>query len=122
MVSDLKGLRVLLVEDEFFIAEELQLILEDAGMTVVGPAPSLHKALQIAQGDGGGIDVALLDVNLRGEHVYPLAQHLMARQVPFILMTGYSRDQLPSEYAARPVLLKPFNPDALLKLMGKLAR
>jgi DNA-binding response OmpR family regulator len=104
------------VEDEFFIAEELQWLLQDAGMTVLGPAGNLANALTLAQSD---FEVALLDVNLGGHYVYPVAAKLAERRIPFIFMTGYDRSELPPEYAACPCLAKPFNPKALLALIEK---
>src|SRR5438876_3926512 len=102
----LKGTRVLLVEDEFLIAEELAEILADAGAEVVGPYSNLKQALEAAS--SARIDIALLDVNLDGAEIYPAASALAARAIPFVFMTGYSREVLPPEPKSRTVIRKPF--------------
>ncbi|MGH8337006.1 MAG: response regulator [Gammaproteobacteria bacterium] len=107
--------RILVVEDEFFIAEELQCLLQDAGMTVVGPVGNLTQALTVAQ--NSEFELALLDVNLSGHYVYPLAAKLEERNILFIFMIGYGRAGLPPECAARPCLAKLFNVKSLLSLI-----
>jgi CheY-like chemotaxis protein len=115
----LQGIRIALVEDEFMIAEELAEILRDEGAEIVGPFSSLPKALAMATVER--IDVALLDVNLGGSPIYPVAQTLADRGIPFLFMTGYSPDVLPEEHRSRPVIRKPFQPADLLKALGSLA-
>jgi DNA-binding NtrC family response regulator len=114
-VADLIGRRVLLVEDEFLVALTLEEALRDAGCVVLGPIPRVEKAVPVAREEA--IDVALLDVNLAGEKVYPVAQALSERDVPFIFMTGYERVGLPATYADRPAISKPFMIDAMLDLL-----
>ncbi len=114
----LKGIRVLLVEDEFLIAEEIVEILSGAGAKVIGPFSNLKKALEMANGEQ--IDVALLDVNLAGEPIYPAALALERRKIPFVFMTGYNRDALPIEHKASPLIRKPFHAAELLKILASL--
>ncbi|MGH6895389.1 MAG: response regulator [Geminicoccaceae bacterium] len=90
--ADLSGRRILVVEDEFLLAMELEALLERRGCTVLGPVPSVGQALAML--DGEPPDVALLDVNLKGERATPVAAALIGRGVPFVLITGYSRLQL----------------------------
>lgn len=91
-------------------------MLEDAlrlaGCVVVGPMARVEKALKAAREET--IDVAILDVNLAGEPVYPVTEVLARRGVPFLLMTGYGRSMLPAKYAKRRVVAKPFMIQQLL--------
>ncbi len=114
----LLGQRILLVEDELAIAMWLEEMLLDAGYIVVGPVGRLDQALALAQDDG--IRFALLDVNLRGVEVFPVAELLAARGIPFVFLTGYGRADLPPRFATNPVLCKPFHVAELLKLMARL--
>ena len=111
----LKGLRVALVEDEFMIAEELAEILVDEGAEVAGPYSNLPRALEMMS--TGRVDVALLDVNLGGTPIYPVANLLAERGIPFVFMTGYSPDVLPEEHRARPIIRKPFRLADLIALL-----
>lgn len=112
------GRRVLAVEDEYFIAEELAQVLRNAGATVLGPAPSVEAALDLIR--GAVPEAAVLDVNLCGEMVYPVADLLAARGVPFVFTTGYDRTALPERFAAVRRLEKPFDPPELLRELGRL--
>ena len=105
---DLTGCRVLVVEDEFLLAMELETLLEQRGCTVLGPVPSVGQALAML--DRGQPEAALLDVNLKGERATPLAAALQDRGVPFVLITGYSESQLSEpELRQAPRLDKPVN-------------
>jgi DNA-binding NtrC family response regulator len=90
--ADLKGRRVLVVEDEFLLAMELEGILDRYGCEVLGPASSVERALAALQTDRP--EVVVLDVNLKGRRATPVAAALRDRGVPFVLMTGYSGPQL----------------------------
>ena len=82
-------LRVLLVEDESMVALLLEDMLTELHHEVVGPVARLDKALEIAQWQA--LDVALLDVNLNGEEIYPVAEALAVREIPFVFVTGYGK-------------------------------
>jgi DNA-binding response OmpR family regulator len=99
------GSRVLIVEDEFFIALDIGQQLEDAGFEVVGPAPSVAKALSLVSEKG--CDVAILDVNLGGETSEPVAHKLRESDKPFIVLSGYSTDSQLPWFGGAPVLSKP---------------
>ncbi|HYD27158.1 response regulator [Brevundimonas sp.] len=115
------GRRVLIVEDESLVAMLLETILEDMGCIPVGPAATVDEGLQMASG-GEPVDAALLDVNVAGRQVFPVAQALKDRGVPFIFSTGYGEGGLPDEWRGQPTLQKPFTEaavrDALMKAMG----
>lgn len=118
----LLGRRVLVVEDEALLALELQLAFEDEGATVIGPALSLMKALEVVT-HAREIDVALLDVDLAGEDVYPIAELLLQRGVPFLFHTGHgSRSQLTQLFPGAITLMKPTLPETLVDHMLKLLR
>jgi CheY-like chemotaxis protein len=107
----LQGRRVLIVEDQYLIADEMRRSVEALGGAVVGPAPSVEKAIG-AMGEQD-IDLALLDVNLSGEPVYRLADMLISRGTPFIFATGYARAALREDYADAPHIEKPVTVAAL---------
>jgi DNA-binding NtrC family response regulator len=117
---ELAGLRILVVEDELFVAMALEEILQLAGCVVIGPILRVANAVLVAR--DAEIDVALLDVNLAGEFVFPVAEALMERRIPFVLMTGYARSGVPPEYADRPALAKPFRSDAVLGALAAAAK
>lgn len=102
----LADLRVLVVEDEVFIALEIEDRLRRLGCAVVGPVGRLERALELARGEA--LDGALLDVNVKGGFVYPVAAELRAREVPVVFSTGYAPEALPAAFRDLPVLRKPF--------------
>ena len=104
--GDMDGLRVLVVEDEAAISLLLEDMLVDFGCEVVGPAARLATALDLAQDEA--LDIAILDVNLAGEPIYPVAAALVERKVPFVFSTGYGNAGIEDAYRERPVLQKPF--------------
>lgn len=111
--------RVLTVEDEYFIAQELEEALRKAGVTVLGPASSVRAALALLDG-GIQPEAAVLDINVAGEMVYPVADRLAARGIPFLFTTGYDRLALPERYARVRRLEKPFEPFEVLRALRQL--
>jgi DNA-binding NtrC family response regulator len=104
----LSGRRILVVEDEFLLAMELEALLERHGCLVLGPVPTIDLALAML--DGEPPELVLLDVNLKGERATPVAAALIDRGVPFVLITGYSARQLSEpELRAAPRIDKPVN-------------
>ena len=93
MTAALEGIRVLIVEDEFLVATLIEDMLTSAGCVVSGPIPRLAEALDAV--DCGTFDAAVLDVNLGGDRVYPVADALSRRNVPFVFVTGYGTGVLP---------------------------
>ena len=112
MTDTLEGRRVLVVEDESLVAMLLETILEDMGATPVGPAATVEEGVAAAIGEPD-LDAALLDVNVAGKPVFPVAEALSARGVPFVFSTGYGEGGLPEEWRGRPVLQKPFTEQAV---------
>jgi CheY-like chemotaxis protein len=111
-VSALAGRRILVVEDEMMVAMVLETMLDDAACRIVGPFGRLAQALASAQRDS--IDAALLDVNLHGEQVFPVADALAQRNIPFVFVTGYGAGGLPPRFKNRPALTKPYRVAAVL--------
>jgi CheY-like chemotaxis protein len=104
--SELQGRRVLVVEDEFLVAMDIELMLGELGCEVLGPLADLASALRAAREET--LDLALLDVNIAGEPVTTVAEALAERALPFVFCTGYQAENLPSRYPAAPTLTKPF--------------
>ncbi len=103
---------VLIVEDEPLIAMMLEDFLDSLGHTVAGTAETVAEA--IAQCDKGGFDVAIVDVHLKGgQTVWPVADRLTERGIPFILATGGHIEPPPERHAGAPVLSKPYTIDAI---------
>ena len=115
-MSDLAGLRVLVVEDEPIVAMCLEDLLVDLGIVVVGPAATLAEGLSEAQ--GSGLDAAILDINLGETTSYPIAALLAARSVPVVFATGYGRIDPPEAIRAE-VIGKPYSTGDII---GALAR
>lgn len=112
--APLKDRRILIAEDGFALATVLETVLSNLGCSVVGPVARLAEGLELAQDEG--LDGALLDISLDGEESYALADALLGRAVPVILVTGRRRDQLPSRFRPLPIMAKPFDMPALVRL------
>lgn len=104
--DSLEGCRVLIVEDDAMISMMLQDLLEDMGCQVVSVASRLGEAQRKSEVDD--FDVALLDVNLRGERTFPVAEAMRQRRRPFVLTTGYATTILPDSLRAATLLQKPY--------------
>ncbi len=111
---------ILMVEDEMNLAMMLEDILLDAGYCVL-KAARLPQALQLLEDSGTAVDsrvsAAILDINLAGVLVFPLADALRARDVPFVFTSGYGRDGLTAAYRDDPVLQKPYSSQSILKTL-----
>lgn len=115
----LRGRRILVVEDEALVAMELEFKLQAAGAQVFGPAASLPDAMTAADQDG--LEAAILDVDLRGLDVFPVADKLKARGVPFLFYTGHGRrEALAGDYPDAPVCQKPLSSDEVLRVLAQL--
>jgi PAS domain S-box-containing protein len=116
--SDLAAVRVLVLEDEALVALEMQDMLNKVGAAVIGPFSDLGRAKEVASIEA--IDLAVLDTNLNGEPVYPLAHELLSRGVPFVFVTGYNSGDVPAEFRSLPRIPKPFDSIVLLKALQSL--
>jgi DNA-binding response OmpR family regulator len=114
-----RPLQVLVVEDEYFIAQELSLALEEMGTKVIGPVGKLDEAMRmVAEHRLSG---AILDVNLRGEMVFALADELTSQNVPFVFATGYDAQVIPARFQDVPRWEKPFDARALSAVLDGMA-
>lgn len=115
---NLAGCRVLIVEDDPMVAMLVETALEDTQCSIMGPFGDLAGALAAA--DREVPDLAVLDINLGGEMVFPLAELLGARGVPFMLLSGYGDTGLPADKPNWPICAKPFKLDELVLALGRL--
>ena len=113
----LQGRRLLVVEDEAMIALEIVNMLSALGCVVVDVASSLHRGLAIACNPAVQLDAAVLDINLGGEQVYPVAERLRTRGVPFMFSTGYGQNGRAPSFANVPTLNKPYEPEDLEEML-----
>jgi DNA-binding response OmpR family regulator len=109
----LAGRTILIVEDEFFLADDLKQILNEQNVHVLGPVPTLTEALRVLS-DNHPIDCAVLDVNLGGKSVFPISATLMERNIPFLFATGYGSTRIPAQFSDVPRLEKPFISSVLI--------
>jgi DNA-binding response OmpR family regulator len=110
--------RILIVEDEPLIALSLEDVLVDAGFQIAGVAGKLAKALALIE--SGACDAAIVDANLAGVSASPVAIALAARGIPFIVMSGYSPEQLQGEFSGAPFVQKPCRPELLIHTLNTL--
>ena len=110
-LSDTAGTRFLVVEDETLIAVLIEDALLEMGCEITGLVGKLDAAMHLA--DIGEFDAAILDVTIRGGKIYPVAERLVARGIPFAFASGYGDWALPESLRNRPRLMKPFTLTAL---------
>ena len=118
MTGPLAGLTVLVVEDQFLIADEMRRVIADLGGEVAGPAPNVAAAQALLE--AGAPDVALLDINLDGEQVWQIAHRLRDLGVPVIFATGYEASRIPPAFQREPYLDKPVTAKALAAAVERL--
>ena len=109
--------RILIVEDEVMLAIDLASILEEAGFEAIGPARSVKQALMLI--DGVGCEAAVVDVNLGSETAEEIAERLVKRGTPFVTISGYGHEQLPTAFKHAPLISKPIQPQRLVDELGR---
>lgn len=114
----LSGCRILVVEDDYFVADTVGDVLKDIGCEVLGPFSSIEETMQKI-GDELP-DAAVLDVNLSGRTVYPLAQALLQRNIPVLFVTGYDRSNIHRKFQSVPRLAKPVDANQLQQAVSRL--
>ncbi len=110
-----RGGSVFLVEDEVMIRMMVADMLEELGYSVAAEAGDINEAMKLAQ--SADFDLAILDVNVNGKMISPVADLIKVRQRPFIFATGYGSSGLPEEYPDRPALQKPFQIETLARMI-----
>jgi two-component system, response regulator PdtaR len=118
----LRGVGILIVEDDFIVAFDMQAMLEEEGARVIGPISTLPEALAKFAATRADIRIAVLDVNLLGEYVFPLALQLRRAGIPFVFATAYADDDrlFPAELSDVPRLAKPVLPNVLIGQLRRL--
>jgi len=115
----LDGMRILIVEDNFVVADSLRFVINGYGGTVAAIAPTVEKALTALA--AAPIDIAVLDINLAGVSVAPVAEHLQAKGIPFVFLTGYGdAELLPAALRDLPRFDKPVNAEQLVQALQRL--
>jgi CheY-like chemotaxis protein len=117
MTAALTGLRLLIVEDEAMVAMMVEDMLADLGCVVVDVAGTLSRGLALVADPELALDGAILDVNLGGDKVYPVADVLAARGIPFIFATGYGISGIAESFSHVPALAKPYESRALERML-----
>ena len=115
--SFLQDRRILVVEDDYMIAEDVRLELTQAGAVVVGPVPSVSRALDLLD-NVAPVDAAILDVNLGTERSFPIAERLETLAIPFLFSTGYNSADIPPEWQHAMVVIKPFQIESVEQLLS----
>lgn len=110
----LRDYRILIVEDEYLLAEDLRHVLTKAGAIVAGMASTVKDALELIDADGK-LDAAVLDMNLGGSPVSPVADRLVELGVPFVLTTGYDASAIPPRFRSVVRCEKPFRPATVVR-------
>jgi len=112
-----RALRVLIVEDSFMTARALTRMLQEFGAEVLGPVPSVKRAMEVL--DAGGVDGAILDINLGNETVEPVAQRLDEQGLPYFFVTGYSSPKvvMGQRFMGHRLLAKPVEPAVLKQIV-----
>jgi DNA-binding NarL/FixJ family response regulator len=113
----LNGLRLLVVEDQFFVAMEVSDLISSLGAEVIGPYGLLNQALDAVQREA--VDGGVLDVKLDSEKSYPVVDALVDSGRPVLLVTGGDTEGMPEKYRVLPCLLKPFDPVKLQRMAGE---
>jgi CheY-like chemotaxis protein len=112
-------MKVLIVEDEMLLQMQMQMLVEDLGYEVVGPFAAVASALEALEADGA--DCALLDVSLRGETSWPVADALAAKGAPFALTSGRNASDIEPRFAGRPVFMKPVDENRVKRFLVEIA-
>jgi CheY-like chemotaxis protein len=117
--ATLTGRRILVVEDEYFLADDIGKALRALGAEIAGPVGHLEDAVQMLH-NGGVLDAAVLDVNVRTAMIFPVARELRARHVPFVFTTGYDKTTIEAEFQDVPLWEKPIDVAAMAQNLATL--
>lgn len=118
MASKISRIRILIIEDSPVIALATEEMLSAFGYMPVGPFGNMAAALEFAE--GGKMDAAIVDLNIRGTKTFGLFSILKRRNIPFLIMSGYADWKMPDEWADRPRLQKPFSEEQLRTKLSEL--
>jgi two-component SAPR family response regulator len=110
----LAGCRVLIIEDEYFLAEDIVRELKALGARIIGPVGELEEAANIVE-EEAAIDAAIVDINLQNDMVFPLARKLRVRKIPFVFTTGYDKSSIEAEFHDIRLWEKPVDITAMAR-------
>ncbi|MEH6676557.1 response regulator [Phenylobacterium sp.] len=110
--------KVLVLEDEWLIAEQIGTAITGAGYEIVGPVGRVRQAMDLLEREA--VDLAVLDINVHEDRSFEVAGRLAAKATPFVFLSGYSDLEIPCGFSDRPLLQKPVDPDNLCRLLGRL--
>ncbi|RXH00965.1 MULTISPECIES: response regulator [Bradyrhizobium] len=117
--TPLTGRRILVVEDEYFLADDIGNALRKLGAEIAGPVGHIEDAVAMLH-NGGVLDAAVLDVNIRTQMIFPIARELRARDVPFVFTTGYEKISIEPEFQDVPLWEKPIDIVAMARNLARL--
>ncbi|SCB50589.1 hypothetical protein GA0061098_1014185 [Bradyrhizobium shewense] len=117
--APLMGRRILVVEDEYFLADDIGNAMRTLGAEIAGPVGHIEDAVEMLH-NGGVLDAAVLDVNIRAKPIFPIARELRARHVPFVFTTGYDRISIEPEFQDVPIWEKPIDIVAMAQNLASL--
>ncbi|RXH42615.1 response regulator [Bradyrhizobium zhanjiangense] len=117
--TPLTGRRILVVEDEYFLADDIGNALRKLGAEIAGPVGHIEDAVAMLH-NGGVLDAAVLDVNIRTQMIFPIARELRARDVPFVFTTGYEKISIEPEFQDVPLWEKPIDIVAMARNLAGL--
>jgi CheY-like chemotaxis protein len=117
--TSLSGYRILVIEDEYFLAEDICTMLKELGADILGPVGDVGDAIGIVN-SGQIIDGAVVDINLRNESIYPVAERLVARSIPFVFTSGYDKSAIQPRFKDIELFEKPINAPAMAQSLGRL--
>ncbi|MGY8638634.1 response regulator [Bradyrhizobium sp. 14AA] len=117
--APLTGRRILVVEDEYFLADDIGKALRTLGAEIAGPVGHIEDAIEMLH-NGGVLDAAVLDVNIRAATIFPIAKELRARHVPFVFTTGYDRISIEAEFQDVQLWEKPIDVVAMAQNLANL--
>lgn len=117
--APLMGRRILVVEDEYFLADDIGNALRTLGAEIAGPVGHIEDAVEMLH-NGGALDAAVLDVNIHAEPIFPIARELRARHVPFVFTTGYDKISIETEFQDVPLWEKPIDVVAMVQNLASL--
>lgn len=118
----LRGMRTMVVEDEYFLADDIVRTLRTVGAEVLGPFNTVEDAMGMIERGEEPVELAILDINLNGQMSFPVADTLKARGIGYVFATGYGHDTIPLEHRTAPRWEKPFDPNALIKALAELRK
>jgi DNA-binding LytR/AlgR family response regulator len=119
--SILRNFTILVVEDEYLLATDLCAELASQEAEIIGPAATVEQGLNLSR-TNERLSAAILDVNLRGEQVFALADELLARNIPVIFATGYDASVIPAQYVQVPRIEKPLEISKILEALKRVTR